>query len=347
MLGLQAAEAAPGARRGERPSRGRNAKQQRREPLNRPLPPAAGLFPFITSPPPRARASFRREPALPGRFAASALRRRRRSRRAGRAPGAGGPGWAVLSGVRPGSPEPAREPPAVRPRFVTRGAEVGRGSAGRRRRPARPWAAAPPRGPAGSPPRVAGFRAGPKETKPRLHVVFMMSENSFSVANADSLSMPRPSGSCGHEGTWNAREIRVMRTTGPRAEPARCGARQRDQEGKRWKREREGEILHQRIHLSDAYNSQVRASPEARARNFIWSPTDQMSCTSHICDQVEAEGRILELKLQTAKHCHLGGAWRRQGLEHREPGGPYFVPDQRVSCSIFESSNLMSALVLL
>lgn len=55
---------------GERPSGGPDAKEQRLESLNRPLPPAAGSFPFITSPPPSACASFRREPALPGRFAA-------------------------------------------------------------------------------------------------------------------------------------------------------------------------------------------------------------------------------------------------------------------------------------
>lgn len=52
------------------PLRRPKTKQQRPEPPNRPLPPTAGFFPFITSPPPRALAIFRREPALPGRFAA-------------------------------------------------------------------------------------------------------------------------------------------------------------------------------------------------------------------------------------------------------------------------------------
>lgn len=93
----------------ERPSGGPNAKQQRPQQLNRPLPPAAGSFPFIASPPPSARASFRREPALPGRFAAP-----ERPRRPGpawrrrRARGGGGGGW----GASARASRPARARPA-------------------------------------------------------------------------------------------------------------------------------------------------------------------------------------------------------------------------------------------
>lgn len=61
-----------------RPSGGPRPKQQRPKQLNRPLPPAAGSFPFITSQPPSARAFFRHGSprTLCGARAAATLRPR-------------------------------------------------------------------------------------------------------------------------------------------------------------------------------------------------------------------------------------------------------------------------------
>ena len=91
----------------ERPSSSAKTKQQRREQLNRPLPPAAGSFPFITSLPPSARASFRREPALPGRFAAPEPPRR-----------CGPCGGCMAGGARGGGRVPAAPPGRVASGFA-------------------------------------------------------------------------------------------------------------------------------------------------------------------------------------------------------------------------------------
>lgn len=131
---------------GERPSGGPNPKQQSTAPTNRPLPATAGPLPFITSPPPRAHASFRRGPLLPGCLAAP-----RRARLSGcahlgeraRPAGRGGAEATLPPATLRGRAAPCAAASAFRRRFVTPrsvsargwGQWAGRGvAAGRRRR---------------------------------------------------------------------------------------------------------------------------------------------------------------------------------------------------------------------